>query len=137
MLHTPSENIKQVHSLSVAITAAATNGAAADCLGFEDALVTVYGAPTGTGTTGDFTVEDSADNSSFAAISGAVFTQMTTVGGAKLYVGNVKCSKNRRYLRAVFTGAGGSAAGTAYATITLLNARRKPVAQANTVVFSV
>lgn len=136
-IHTPSENVKQVHSLSAAITAVTTNGASADCLGFDEALVTVYGAPSGSGTTSDFKVQDSADDSSFTDISGAVFTQITTAGGAKLYVGNVKCSKNRRYLRVVHTGAGGSAAGQAYATITLLEARRKPVSQANAAVFSV
>lgn len=136
-IHTPSDHLKQVHSLSAAITAATTNGASADCLGFEDALVTVYGAPSGGGTTSDFKVQGSDDNSAWSDITGAAFTQITTAGGAKSYVGNVKCSKNQRYIRVVHTGAGGSAAGQAYAIITLLNARRGPVAQTNAAVFSV
>lgn len=136
-IHTPSQNVKVVHSLTNAITAAANNGASADLLGFDDAMVSVYGAPTGAGTTSDFKVQDSSDDSSYADVTGAVFTQMTTAGGAKHYVGNVKAANVRRYIRVVQTGAGGAAAGIATAQITLLNPRRAPVAQANTAVFSV
>lgn len=136
-IHTPSEQVLPKTSICVAVTAAATNGASLDTLGFEDVLVVVKSTPSGSGTTVDFKVQDSADDSSFADITGAAFTQITTAGGAKEYVGNVKCSKNRRYVRVVHTGAGGSAAGQSQATLIGLNPRRAPVTQSNTVVFSV
>lgn len=136
-IHTPSDHVKSVHSLSVAITAAATNGSSADCRGFEDALVVVYAAPSGAGTTSDFKVQESSDNSAFSDVTGAAFTQITTAGGSKLYVGDIKLAKRLQYLRVVHTGAGGSAAGQAYANILLLNGRNKPVAQANAAVFTI
>lgn len=138
-IHTPSENVVAVAALSVAITAAATNGASTDTRGFESALVSVYANPSGSGTTSDFKLQESADNSTWADITGAAFTQITTAGGAKTYVGNVNCGGGTRlrYIRVIHTGGGGSAAGQAMAFVHLMNARRKPVAQSNTVVFSV
>jgi hypothetical protein len=130
-IHTPSENIKAVHGLSAAITAATTNGAGTDCLGFEDALAVVYGAPSGSGTTSDFKLQESSDNSSFSDVVGGGFTQITTAGGAKFYVMDIKLAKRARYLRLVHVGAGGSAAGQAYGAILLLNPRNAPVSQAN------
>lgn len=139
-ISTPSEHVQAVFAVSVAITAAVTNGTTTDTLGFEDALVTVYAAPSGTGTTADFKLQESANGSSgWVDITGSNFTQITTAGGAKTYVGNVKCGggTRQRYIRVIFTGGGGSAAGQAAAFIHLMNARRKPVTQSNTVIFSV
>ena len=135
-VHSLSESVKSVHGLSAAITAAATNGAGTDCLGFENAKAIVYSAPSGTGTTSDWKLQESSDNSSFADVSGAAFTQITTVGGAKFYVMDINLAKRLRYLRLVHTGAGGSAAGQAYGLIELYNGRYNPVVQANTA-FSV
>ena len=133
-MHTASEWLKKIFSFCVAITAATTNGASADCLGFENALATFYGAPSGTGTTGNCKLQESSDDASFSDVAGAAFTQVTTAGGAKLYVMDINLSKRQRFLRLSFTGAGGSAAGQAYGEITLLNARNVPVTQANTAV---
>ena len=133
-IHTASEWLKKIFSFCVAITAAATNGASADCLGFENALLTFYAAPSGAGTTADCKLQESSNNADWTDVAGAVFTQVTTAGGAKLYVMDINLSKRQRYLRPVFTGAGGSAAGQAYGEITLLNARNVPVSQANTAV---
>lgn len=130
-IHTPSQNVATVHSLAGAITAAATNGASADCLGYDTAKAVVYAAPSGAGTTSDFKLQESADNSSWSDVTGGAFTQITTAGGAKLYVMDVNLGKRQRYLRLVHTGAGASAAGTFYGLLELYNARYKPVAQAN------
>lgn len=130
-LHTPSEQIKTVHGFSAAITAASTNGASADCQGFENAKAVFYAAPSGTGTTSDCKLQESSDNSSFSDVPSGAFTQATTAGGAKLFVMDIKLAKRSRYLRLVHTGAGGSAAGQAYGLIELYNARYNPVSQAN------
>lgn len=133
-IHTPSEWIKKVIGFCVAITAAATNGASTDCLGFENAFAWFYSAPSGTGTTSDCKLQESANNSDWVDVTGATFIQATTEGGAKLYVMDIKLARRERYLRLVHTGAGGSAAGVASGGIDLLNARYNPVSQANTAV---
>ena len=47
------------------------------------------------------TIEDSADNSSFAAITGAAFTQVTTTASAQKLVVNKDGA--RRYVRVKYT----------------------------------
>jgi hypothetical protein len=136
-IHSPSEQVKSVLGVAAAITAATNNGTGIDCLGFENAKIVLYSAPSGAGTTSDVKVQDSADNSTFADVTSAAFTQVTTAGGAKLYVGDIKLSKRARYIRVVHTGAGGSAAGFVVATVELYSGRIKPVSQTNTVAFSV
>jgi hypothetical protein len=133
-IHTPSDSVLTKRSVLTAITAAANNGAGVDCLGFERAEAIFDSAPSGTGTTSDCKLQDSADNSSFADVTGATFAQATTVGGAKIQVMNINLSKRRRYLRLVHTGAGGSAAGVAFGGFNLFNPRNAPVAQDNAVV---
>lgn len=130
-LNTPTQQVASVHGLAGAITAAVTNGAATDCLGYEEAKAVVYAAPSGAGTTSDFKLQESSDASAWSDVSGGAFTQITTAGGAKLYVMNVNLNKRLRYLRIVHTGAGASAAGTFYGLIELYNARTNPTPQAN------
>lgn len=130
-IHTPSQNVATVHSLAGAITAAATNGAAVDCQGYLNAKAVVYAAPSGAGTTSDFKLQESSDASSWSDVPGGAFSQITTAGGAKLFVMDVGLHKRLRYLRLVHTGAGASAAGTFYGLVELYNARTRPVAQAN------
>ncbi|MBV9214813.1 MAG: hypothetical protein JO053_01445 [Acidobacteria bacterium] len=136
-IHSPCEQVKTALGVAAAITAATNNGTGIDCLGFENAKVVLYSAPSGSGTTSDVKVQDSADNSTFADVTSAAFTQVTTAGGAKIYVGEIKLAKRARYIRIVHTGAGGSAAGFVVATVELYSARRKPVTQTNAAVFSV
>lgn len=136
-VHTPSENVAVRLGVAALITAATNNGTGVDCAGFEDALATFYSAPTGSGTTSDCKIQDSPDNSTWTDVTSAAFTQVTTAGGAKTYVGNIKLSARARYLRMVHTGAGGSAAGFAHGEFVLFGARRKPVSQTNAAVFSV
>ena len=133
-IHTPSSQVLTKHSLSTAITAATNNGTGVDCLGYEKAKLIFYSAPSGTGTTSDAKLQESSDNSSFSDVTSATFTQVTTAGGAKLYVMDINLSKRSRYLRISHTGAGGSAAGTVYAVFELYNARNMAVTQDNTAV---
>lgn len=130
-IHTPSENVKSVHGFSAAITAATVNGASADCMGFEKAKAIFYSNPSGTGTTSDCKLQESDDNSSWADVPDATFTQVTTNGGAKLYVMNIDLAKRERYIRLVETGAGGSAAGQTYGLVELYNSRYNPISQTN------
>ena len=58
-------------------------------------------AGTGTSPTLDVTIEDSADNSSFAAITDAAFTQVTTTASAQKLVVNKDSA--RRYVRVKYT----------------------------------
>jgi len=61
-------------------------------------------AGTGTSPTLDVTIEDSADNSSFAAISGAAFTQVVDAASAQKLVVNKDSA--RRYVRIKYTVGG-------------------------------
>lgn len=130
-LHTPSEQVKTAPGFAVAIAAATTNGTSVDCQGFETAKAIFNSAPSGGGTTSDCKLQESDDNAAFADVPDAVFAQVTTAGGAKIQVMNIKLSNRKRYLRLVHTGAGGAAAGQTYGLIELYNARYNPVSQIN------
>lgn len=63
-------------------------------------------AGTGTSPTMDVTIEDSADNSSFAAITGAAFTQVAGTASAQKLV--ISKDEARRYVRVKYTIGGTS-----------------------------
>ncbi len=130
-LHTPSEQIKTVPVFNLAIAAAVALGTSVDCQGFETAKAIFNSAPAGAGTTSNCKLQESDDNAAFADVADANFAQVTTAGGAKIQVMDVKLSNRKRYLRLVHTGAGGAAAGIAYGLIELYNARYNPVSQLN------
>jgi len=136
-IHSPSGHVLVKGALLTPITAAANNSTGVDTQGATRALVTFSSNPTGTGTTSDCKLQDSADNSTFADVATAAFAQVTTAGAAGAIVTqvmDVDLSKRKRYLRVVHTGAGGSAAGNATASILLFNHHNLPPAQDNTVV---
>lgn len=130
-LHTPSEQVKTAPGFAAAITAAATSGTSVDAQGFETAKAIFNSAPSGVGTTSDCKLQESDDNAAFADVADATFAQVTTAGGAKIQVMDIKLSNRKRYLRLVHTGAGGAAAGVTYGLIELYNARYNPVSQIN------
>ena len=82
----------------------ATNGTAVD---FTD-VSTLFGAQAYlqhtalTGTSCTVTIEDSADNVSFAAVTGLAFAAFTAAGDQRLQTG--RTATIRRYIRAVTTG---------------------------------
>jgi hypothetical protein len=130
-IHTPSEQVKTTPGFANPITAATNNGAGVDAQSFENAKAIFNSAPSGAGTTSDCKLQESDDNAAWVDVAGATFAQVSTAGGAKIQVMDIKLSNRKRYLRLVHTGAGGSAAGVAYGLIELYNARYNPVSQIN------
>ena len=130
-IHTPSQQILTKTGVLTAITAAVVNGTGIDCQGFEVAAAILNSAPTGAGTTSDCKLQESADNSTFVDVAGGTFAQLTTAGGAKIQVMNIKLANRLRYLRLVHTGAGGSAAGVAGGIFQLYHPRYAPPTQDN------
>ena len=86
-------------SASCANTAAAT-GSGVDLKDYEGPVVIVQNHGTGTGTL-DGKIQDSADNSSFADVSGLAFTQSTTTADIQRMV--VQSKQVRRYIKYVGT----------------------------------
>lgn len=101
---------KVVQSIKAAnYSTGTTTGSSADTNGFAEAVVILN---VGTGTTGtlDVKIQDSTDNSTFADLTGATFTQVSgTTGDETTYVARIRLSsytagtpdKAERYLRAV------------------------------------
>jgi hypothetical protein len=84
-------------------------GTGIDVLHYEGVALVVLNASAGTGTTPtlDVKLQHSDDNSTFADVTGAAFTQVTDVGGtAGVQVLKVNVSNLKRYLRVVGTIAG-------------------------------
>lgn len=105
--------IKNVQSIPAQSVSGTVNGTGVDTAGYDEAIVVFdCGTIAATGTL-DVKVQDSADNSSFADLSGAVFTQCTPSNDIAMYVGRIRCDGGvRRYLRAVATQATAAAAAS-------------------------
>lgn len=84
---------------SCANTEAAT-GTGVDLKDYEGPVLIVQNHGTGTGTL-DGKIQDSADNSSFADVTGATFTQSTTTADIQALV--VQSKQVRRYIKYVGT----------------------------------
>lgn len=103
----------------------ATNGASLDLnsLGFGFLTSAAFGAQLYvhlfalTGTNVVFTLQDSADNATFAAVTGGAFTSMTAVGAQRLATGRTQTI--RRYLRIATSGTFTSATFALSATVNL------------------
>lgn len=112
----PAQKNKIVPCLAGAITASA-NGKSIDRLGWNElAFVYQFGTTT-TGTSGTVTLslEDSADDSSFTAISGAATSALSTDSGGqnakRVCIRLLNLDGVRRYVRAVITIAGTASTG--------------------------
>lgn len=92
---------------SAARTATA-NGTGVDLQQYSGDVAVVLDSAAGTGTTPtlDVKLQDSADNSTFADITGATFTQVTGTASQQKIVVNKDAA--RRYVRAVATIGGGT-----------------------------
>lgn len=86
-------------AVSAADTAAAT-GTGVDMQDYEGPVVITQNHGVSTGTL-DGKIQDSANNSSFADVSGLTFTQETTTAGIQKLV--VQSKRVRRYIRYVGT----------------------------------
>ena len=83
----------------------ATNGQSVDMSGFNAIEYMLSVGAQGAGGTIDMKLQDSADNSSFADVSGAALTQIADTGDNKIYI--LSCWRpTRRYVRPVVTVAG-------------------------------
>jgi len=112
------------------------NGPAIDRLGFEDALVVVNSGTNGTNGTVDIKIQESdASDSGFADISGAAFPQITTDNDETIYVGRLKLTGRKRYIRVVATV--GTAACAFGVDVILGKAEQLPVSQVNAVAFAI
>jgi hypothetical protein len=97
------ENVHSVVGLSGSVVGTTTSPAL-DTKGMEQCTVILQtGVITTTGTL-DVKIEDSADNSVWADLTGAVFAQQVDANDNVLLVGKIKCNRDsgtpvRRYLR--------------------------------------
>jgi len=97
-----AQNVKPKYG--VAGSAAGTvNGTGIDTAGYQEACV-VLSVGNITGNL-DVKVQDSADNSTFADVTGAAFVQVTASGDNSAQIGLLKLDGNtvRRYIRVVST----------------------------------
>lgn len=97
-----STTLTLLAAVSAANTAAAT-GTGVDLLDFEGPLVVIQNHGVSTGTL-DGKIQDSADNSTFADVAGATFTQSTTTADVKSLVLPHTVRRYVRYLGTVGTG---------------------------------
>lgn len=105
---------------------ATVNGTGIDTAGFsEAAVVLAVGAAAATGTL-DVKVQDSADNSSFTDVAGAVFAQVIGTQDNTVFIGMLKLDGNlvRRYIRIV--GVVGTAAVDYGVSVLLAGKQYKP-----------
>lgn len=103
------DGVDLVTLFAVAARTSTANGTGADVLDYEGKATVILGSAAGSGTspTLDVKVQDSDDNSTFADIAGAVFTQVTGAGASNQAIG-VGLNAARRYVRAVATIGGTS-----------------------------
>jgi len=113
-----------------------TDGTGIDCAGFDECLVIVNsGTNTSTGSL-DVIVEEAPDDSTYVAVSGAVFTQILAANDNTIYQGRIDLRKRNQYLRINAVGDGSNAA-IASVSFILLNPKYGPATPTNTNVFSV
>lgn len=110
MRMSPFEQIKASLSVNPADLAdGATNGSSVDMMGYDGvSFHVICGALGATGTV-DCKAQDSADDSTFADITGASITQVADTGDNKLYILDV-WRPTARYVRPVVTVGGSGAA---------------------------
>lgn len=108
---TDLKNSKTVSRLLAPISrTASANGTGLDVrpyIGNLTAILDCSAASAGSSPTADFKIQDSADNSTFADVTGLAFTQVTDAA-ASLQTLNIDQRAVRRYIRAVFTIGGTS-----------------------------
>lgn len=131
-IHTPSAHVLVKPSiLPLLRDNVAINGLSADCAGYSRALVIIYSGATDI--TDGISLEDSADDSTFAAVASSTQTFSATDDN-KIKLIDVDLTKRARYLRVIAAAADGVAGTTISACICLFNGRTKSPSQDNTVV---
>ena len=104
-------NLEKLQFLAGVPTGAKTatgQGSGVDLQDYEGDVLFILDSAAGGGSspTLDVTVEDSDDNSSFSALSGAAFTQVT--GSASTQKLSINADESKRYVRVKYTVGGSS-----------------------------
>jgi hypothetical protein len=106
------DDFQNVHSVVTACGSVqeTANSIGLDTKGMEQVTALAISGLLGASDTVDVKVQDSADNSVWADLTGAVFTQLTDTEDNTVLVGTIKCNQAstpvRRYLRIVVVNAG-------------------------------
>ena len=102
------ERLDLLTGLGTSTKTATGNGTGIDLKDYEGDILFILDSAAGGGSspTLDVTIEDSADNSTFAALSGAAFTQVT--GSASSQKLSISADECKRYVRVKFTIGGSS-----------------------------
>ncbi len=96
----PIQAIQVLNMLPVAVVTADGNSTGVDLKEYEGDVAFVMDAGAGSGDmTLDCKIQDSADNSSYADVTGGAFTQVTTAASVQKIV--LKSDEIRQYVRAV------------------------------------
>lgn len=96
----PIQAVQVLDMIPAAVVTADGNGTGVDLKEYEGDVAFVMDAGAGSGDmTLDCKIQDSADNSSFADVTGGAFTQVTTSASVQKIV--LKSDEIRRYVRAV------------------------------------
>ncbi|MDQ3158803.1 MAG: hypothetical protein M3P98_01540 [bacterium] len=119
------DNVKILASLVPATRTASANGTGVDTLGYTSVMAVILAGDIDLASTDEtyaFKVQDSADNSTFADVTGA-----TTTATADNDVKVVRCDGLRRYVRVVATLGGTTPSWPGSAIFALGRAFSKPV----------
>ena len=97
------DTLQLLNLFPTAARTATANGTGVDLNDYEGDIAIMIDSDAGTGTapTLDVKIQDSADNSAFADVTDATFTQITTTAGRQKIV--VNSDSSARYVRAVAT----------------------------------
>ena len=107
-------NLKVIEHLTTVSRAAGTNsGTGIDTAGWQEAIIILTSGTTSTSGTLDVKIQDAPDNSTWADVTGAAFTQITPSNDEQSYYARIKLTpytagttdKVERYIRATATGA--------------------------------
>ena len=111
------------------VATSSVNGIGVDTSGFNSAEAALeVGAVSGAFPTLDVKIQDSANNSSFADVSGLTFVQVTAANNSQgIRIEGLNTATRRRYLRAVATLAGTNPNFTIKVDIILGKAFKEPV----------
>jgi hypothetical protein len=130
-IHTGSANVLFGLSFDAVLANSTQNGTGVDTLGYSRATV-LFNAWTGSGTTVNFTVSDSPDNTTFTVVTGATLASAiaASTADAGTQCVDIDLTKRQRYLRVNIVGTG--TAGNACAIIACFNPANAAVTQAVT-----
>lgn len=116
-------------------SAAELTDAYIDTKDYTEALVIYHAGTMGASAESDFGVEHSVSTTeaSFARLTGASFTQVTTANDNTIYTMAIDLTQTKRYIRCQNQG-DGSNAGVVSGCVVLIGGKNLPVSQDNTAI---